>query len=151
MNWDFPGGPVAKTPCSQCGALGLIPRVVPNCSPRGHNTGHFPTSQHRLPLKFAEGPVCFVHRLDLQFPYGTAEAVRMRGTRRPLKHMANPSLSVHPHNYCPSFSCHHLLPADCPSCFIPILQGQASASHPPVIFLCFWIEQNHSLGLPGPG
>ena len=23
--WDFPGGPVAKTPCSQCRGLGSIP------------------------------------------------------------------------------------------------------------------------------
>ena len=26
---DFPGGPVAKTPCSQCRGLGLNPSQVP--------------------------------------------------------------------------------------------------------------------------
>lgn len=61
----------------------------------------------------------------------------MRGTRRPPKRMANPSLSLHAHNYCPSFSCHHLPPPDCPSYFIPILQGQAPVSHPPVVSHCF--------------
>lgn len=105
-------------------------------APSGHNTCHFPTAQCRIPLKFADGPVCFVHRLDLRFPYGTGEAVGMRGTRRTPKRMANPSLSLHAHNYCPSFGCHHLLPPDCPSYFIPILQGQAPVLHPPVVSHC---------------